>query len=82
MADLARRASQVTGRAITRDVVAEDEMERGGRRNGMPEGAIAIMLGYFRAARAGEFDRPDPTLARLLGRDPVPMRDVLVRASI
>lgn len=82
LADLARLASDVTGRAITRDVVSEEEMERAARQNDVPEGAIAIMLGYFRAARAGEFDRPDPTLARLLGRDPVPMRDVLASASI
>lgn len=80
--DLARIASEATGSAIAREVVAEEEMERSARQNGVPDGAIAIMLGYFRAAHAGEFDSPDPTLARLLGRDPVPMRDVLANASI
>lgn len=82
LADLARVASEVTGRAIAREVVSEEELERRARESGVPDGAIAIMLGYFRAARAGEFDRPDPTLARLLGRDPVPMRDLLASASI
>ena len=82
LADLARLASEVTGRDFAREAVSEAEMERSARRNGVPEGGIAVMLGYFRAARAGEFDRPDPTLARLLGRDPAPMRDALARAAI
>ncbi|RVV97917.1 SDR family oxidoreductase [Mesobaculum littorinae] len=82
LADLARLASDVTGRDIAREVIPEEEMARRARQNGVPGGAIAIMTGYFRAARAGEFDRPDPTLARLLGRDPVPMRDVLAGAPI
>ncbi|XDA97966.1 hypothetical protein AB1M95_17920 [Sulfitobacter sp. LCG007] len=63
-------------------MIAEDKMERRARQNGLSDAAIAIMTGYFRAARAGELDRPDPTLARLLGREPVPMRDVLAGASI
>lgn len=82
LGDLARLASAITGRAIAREVVSEDDMARGARRRGVPEGAIAILRGYFRAARAGEFDRPDPTLARLLGRDPTPMKDVLAGAAI
>ena len=80
LADLARIASEVTGRAIARELVSEEEMAHGARQNGVPEGAIGIMLGYFRAARVGEFDRSDPTLARILGREPVPVRDVLASA--
>lgn len=82
LAALARLASEVTGRDITREVVSEEEMARRARQTGAPEGAIAVMTGYFRAARAGEFNRPDPTLARLLGRATVPMRAVLARASL
>ncbi|MGZ9811154.1 SDR family oxidoreductase [Pseudoroseicyclus sp. H15] len=82
LAGLARLASEVTGRSVTREVVSDEEMERRAREGGMPGGALAVMRGYFHAARSGEFDRPDPTLSRLLGRDPVPMRDVLARAGI
>ncbi|WP_210237509.1 hypothetical protein [Martelella lutilitoris] len=82
LADLARLASEKTGRDAARKVVSEEENARSARQNGLPEGAIAVMLGYFRAARAGEFDRPDPTLTSLLGRDPVSMRDVLANATI
>lgn len=82
LAGLARLASEVTGRDIEREVISEEEMERRARQSGVSDGAIAIMTGYFRAARAGEFARTDPTLARLLGRDPMSMRDVLVSAAI
>ena len=44
---------------------------------GMPAGSIAVMLGYYRAARAGEFRAIDPTLARLLGRAPETMSCLL-----
>jgi len=37
------------------------------RAAGVPEGSIAVMLGYSRAARAGEFAAVDPTLARIIG---------------
>lgn len=77
LADLARLATDVLGRPIAREIVEEDSMERHARENGIPEGAIAVMLGYFRAARAGEFDRVDPTLAQLLGRAPTRMREFL-----
>ncbi|WP_238369349.1 NAD(P)H-binding protein [Heliomarina baculiformis] len=82
LAALARLASEVTGRTIVRELVSEEEMKLSARQNGVPDAAIAIMLGYFRAACAGEFDRNDPTLARLLGRHPVPMRTVVAKASI
>ncbi|QEW20006.1 Quinone oxidoreductase 2 [Marinibacterium anthonyi] len=82
LADLARLASDVTGQDITREVVPEEEVEQGARAKDLPEGAIAVMLGYYRAARAGEFDRVDPTLARLLGRKPATMREVLAGLAL
>lgn len=82
LVDLARRASEVIGRHVAREVLSEEAFERSAQQNGLPKSTIGIMLGYFRAARAGEFDRPGPTLARLLGRDPVSMQDVLTRALI
>lgn len=82
LAALARLASEVTGRPVTRKVTAESALERHARRNGVPEGAIAVMLGYFRAARAGEFDLVDPTLTRLLGRPPTRVSSASVMARV
>ena len=36
-----------------------------------------MLLGTYRAARKGEFAAVDPTLERLIGRPPTPMRDDL-----
>lgn len=82
LAELARLAADITGRAITREVVSEAEMERSAVAQGVPPGAIAVMLGYYRAGRAGEFDRVDKTLADLLGRAPMTMREVLASAPL
>lgn len=79
LGDLARLASEVTGRTIARQVIGEDAMSRTLRAAGLPAPVLEIALGYYRAARAGEFARVDPTVQRLLGRQPRPMRDVLAR---
>jgi predicted metal-dependent phosphotriesterase family hydrolase len=39
-----------------------------------------MVMGYFRAARGGEFATVDPTLTALIGREPKRMREVM-RAS-
>lgn len=78
-ADLARMASQVTGRTITRQVISEDIMMENAQGAGLPTSVQEIMLGYYRAALAEEFATVDPTLERVLGRKPRPMRDVLAR---
>ena len=39
-----------------------------------------MFLGLFVAARQGAFTRVDPTLARLIGRPPMPVRDALKAA--
>lgn len=77
LADLAKLAGNILGRPITRTVVNEESMEAKARSAGVPEGAIGVMLGYYRAARAGEFQAVDPTLARLLGHAPQTMRTFL-----
>jgi len=41
------------------------------------DGQADVLIGMFRAARAGEFDAVDPTLERLLGRRPTTLREVL-----
>ncbi|KMK68209.1 SDR family oxidoreductase [Puniceibacterium sp. IMCC21224] len=79
LADLARMASEVTGRTITRQVISEDAMIRNVQTSGVPESVMEIILGYYRAAQAEEFATIDPTLARILGRAPRPIRGVLSR---
>ncbi|MCZ9343585.1 hypothetical protein NGM37_38125 [Streptomyces sp. TRM76130] len=43
----------------------------------MPAGVAEQLLGVFTAARQGEFATVDPTLATLIGREPVSVRTVL-----
>ncbi|MDB5060157.1 MAG: NAD-dependent epimerase/dehydratase family protein, partial [Chloroflexi bacterium] len=45
--------------------------------HGVPEPAADMLLGLFLAARQGDFARVDPTLGRLIGGAPTPLRDVL-----
>jgi NAD(P)H dehydrogenase (quinone) len=70
LADLAQLAGDIMGRSIVRTIVSDEGMVERARSKGAPEGAIAVMLGYYRAAKAGEFTMVEPTLARLLGRAP------------
>ena len=77
MADIAELASQVTGREIRHIVISDTEWKDAKVAAGMPELYAEMLLGTFRAARCGDFDRVDPTLERLLGRRPRPMRDIL-----
>jgi NAD(P)H dehydrogenase (quinone) len=39
-----------------------------------------MLVGMFAASRQGHFAPADPTLARLIGRPPVPLADVLEAA--
>jgi hypothetical protein len=43
----------------------------------VPPAVIAITLGMYQAARAGEFAAIDPALADVLGRSPTTLRAVL-----
>ncbi|MEM5582315.1 NAD(P)H-binding protein [Roseibium sp. AS2] len=79
--DLARLMSDFAGKEISRVVISEKDFETGARRAGAHDGLIALLLGYYRAARAGEFAGVDPTLARVLGRAPERMSDFLAANS-
>lgn len=76
-ADVARIASELTGRTITRIVVDDEEWKADAVAHGMPADAAEFTLGMFRAARAGEFAVTDPALETLLGRPAIPARTVL-----
>ncbi|WP_417681517.1 NAD(P)H-binding protein [Roseibium sp.] len=75
--DLAAIASDLSGKPISRRIVADDALQAKLAERGTPGPVAAIVLGLYRAARAGEFANVDPTLERLLGRKPISMRDVM-----
>ncbi|SFP10161.1 Uncharacterized conserved protein YbjT, contains NAD(P)-binding and DUF2867 domains [Cohaesibacter marisflavi] len=79
MGDLARLAGEIVGQSIERCIISEDTMVKTARDHGIPESVIRVMTGYYRAAREGEFAMIDPTLKRLLGREPERIKDLLAR---
>ncbi len=79
-ADLAALASERLGRPATRQIIDETAMAEALRGAGLPEPTVQIMLGYYRAAEAGEFVTVDPTLAGILGRPTTRMREYMREA--
>ncbi len=77
LADLAAVASELQGHAVHRQVVPDEDFRAKMAARGMPGHVVDIMLGFYLASRQGEFAAVDPTLARLLGRSPIPMRDLI-----
>lgn len=78
--DLSLMAGDILGKPIGRTITSEDSTAANARAAGVPEGSIAVMLGYYRAASAGEFARIDPFLAKLLDRKPQSMRELMQAA--
>ena len=77
LADLAALAAEITGQPVER-IVADDEKFRAGLiERGAGAKRVEIAMGFYAASRNGEFAATDPTLANLLGRAPVSMRDFL-----
>ncbi|MCK9857675.1 SDR family oxidoreductase [Paenibacillus sp. ATY16] len=81
LAGIAALASEVTGCPIKRVVISDEEYRTGLIAHGLPEERADMFVGLFQAMRSGEFARTDDTLARLLGREPIGMKEVL-RASL
>jgi len=77
LAGLAAIAGELTGRPIRRVVVSEADYSVGLVAHGVPAPAAAMFRGLYAASRQGDFAHVDPTLARLIGRPPMPVRDVL-----
>ena len=77
MADLAAIASELTGREIKRVTVSDHEWRDAKLAEGVPAPMADMLLGFYRAARRGDFAAVDPALGRLLGRPPLSLRDVL-----
>ncbi len=80
MTGIAAIASELTGRPIRRVVVSDDDFRNGLLETGTPEAVVNLALGMFVASRQGEFGPPDPTLSRLIGREPRSIRAELADA--
>jgi len=74
---IAAIASELADRPIRRVVVPDADYRAGLVARGVPAPTADTLLGLFLAARQGEFAQVDPTLARLIGRAPITLRDVL-----
>ena len=77
LADLAAIAQTILGKPVARHLLEDATMIQTAEASGVPAERLAIMMGYYRAARAGEFAPVDATLARLIGRRPQPMHDFM-----
>lgn len=75
--DLAKLGSELLGRPVRREVLKDEALEAKMLARNVPAAIAAIAIGYYLASRDGEFAKLDPTLERLIGRRPTPMRDVM-----
>ena len=76
-ADIARLTSEMLHREVTRVVIPDEEYRSAQIAHGYPEPMVNLLASLFSATRAREFDVVDPTLERILGRQPTPMIEVL-----
>lgn len=79
LAELARIAAGVLDRPVQRQTISDEELRARMTARGTPAAVVDIVLGMYVASRNGEFDRVDPTLAQLLGRRPIDMRELIAR---
>ena len=77
LADIAAILSELQGRPIERQLISDEEQAEKMARYGIPPVAVELTLAMYRAARAGEFAAVDPTLAGLINRTPMTVRDVV-----
>jgi len=82
LGDLAKIASDITSRPIQRETVPDDAFRETLAGGGVPPVAVAIAMGFYEAARNGEFAATDPALEVLIGRRPKSMRQVLEDALV
>ncbi|WP_158811324.1 SDR family oxidoreductase [Beijerinckia sp. L45] len=80
-ADVAVILTDLHGRPVEWRMISDEEEARRITANGAPPIIVDLMLGMYRAARAGEFTAVDPTLATLLSRSPTTLHDVLAAAD-
>ena len=75
--ELAKIASELTGRPVRRVVVSADAYRNALLANGRPPPVADMLVGMIEASRMGAFSRIDPTLGRLIGRTPTGCKEAL-----
>jgi uncharacterized protein YbjT (DUF2867 family) len=76
-AELCTIASAVLGRPVRHEALTDEEFETALLASGAPSFVVPISTGMFRAGRAGEFSSVDPTLERMIGRQPRTIGEVM-----
>jgi uncharacterized protein YbjT (DUF2867 family) len=80
--EVAALAAELTGRTIKRVTVSDEEFRQQMAGYGVPAEQVDMMVDIFAASRAGEFATVDPTLAKLIGREPTGFDAVLREALL
>jgi len=79
--DIAAMASELTGREIRRVVMDDEKWVAGQVAHGSPEPMARMLLGFFQAARQGDFAGVDPLLGELVGRTPRTVHELLAERA-
>ena len=77
LSDVAAKLTEISGRAVERVVIDDDDWTAGLLKRGLPDTQVKVMMGMIHAIRRGEFATTGPTLERLLGRTVTPLRSTL-----
>ena len=77
LADFAAIASELQAQPVHRQIISDSDFQAKMAARGLPARVADISLGLYRASRQGEFAAVDPTLASLLGRSPITVRDLI-----
>ena len=77
LTDIAALLSSNIRREVIRKVLSDAEQQAKLVALGLPAGAVAISMGLYQAARAGEFATSDPALANIIGKRPITLRTYL-----
>ncbi len=80
--ELAATASEVSGRPVRCEVVAEQEWLDAQAAAGRPRHLSDFLLGFYRGAQQGFFAGTDPLLGELLGREPRGAREALAEPAL
>lgn len=74
---VAEDLATIAGQIGAKRVVVPDDAFQAQMAERIPPAMAEMLMGMFRAARAGEFARTDPALGQLLGRAPQTTRDLV-----
>ena len=75
--DVVGIVAALTNKPVHHMTLSDEELRARIVERGAPPTTAAILLGLYAASRNGEFATVDPTLAQLLGRSPITMRELI-----